>query len=88
MAYYTLNGSTGKDFQKVLGDMKKVIVEYNIGKFSHKDTIVGYLVKVEDGKISILDPGAKNPDYKSPEETPKESKYAVKYGPKEVSSIV
>jgi hypothetical protein len=84
MGYYIIDGTSGKNFQRVLNDMKKLVVEYNIGKFSHKDTTVGYLVKVEDGKISILDPGQKNPAYKSPEETPDEPKYAVKYGPADV----
>jgi|GEM_PF-3058679 len=87
MANYTVGGESGKGFQDTLSAMKKLITEYNIGKFTHKDTIVGYLVKVDDGKISILDPAKKNPNYKSPEETPGEQKYAAKFGPKEVSSI-
>lgn len=85
--YLPPNGPESKGFQEVLGKMKKLITEYNIGKFVHKDTYIGYMVRVENGAVSIVNPSEKNPDYKSPEETPNVSKYAVKFGPKEVSSI-
>ncbi|MCC7197056.1 hypothetical protein IT413_02550 [Candidatus Peregrinibacteria bacterium] len=88
MAYFLPpNGVGTKGFEQQLSTMKKVISEYNIGKFVHKDTYIGYQVRVENGAVSIVNPKEKNPDYKSPEETPNVSRYAVKYGPKDVSSI-
>jgi len=80
VAYLPLGGESSPNFQGKLREIKAVCDKYNISKRTYKDNILGLIVKVEGGKVSMLDPAKKNPAYKNPEETPDLPQYAYGAG--------
>ena len=78
-----LEGSEGKGLksQATLADMKKIIDQHNVGRWSYRESSMGLTVKLADRQITIEDRKKKNPDFKNKEETPDVPQYAVKAGP-------
>ncbi len=71
-------GESSPTFQDTLRDMKSMVDQYNVSKWTYKDPIMGYTQKLEKGVLTLY---KANPNYVNDRETPDEPKLAVQTGP-------